>query len=344
MDQDQAVAGQEQEPLDEFEAAFAQAGHELRTKTADAPQAETSESADASQAADAKVDDAPPQDAANDQDAKAATSPPAAKTQQGQRSYQEMESLLADALHRERSNAQRISSVDIRSNGLARENEALKRQVAEFQSQLRNRGAAKVEPGQSVDDALANAPELQSAVMRRIQEATAPLRDALDAANTRLGEVGEATVKAAEAIRPVVARDEMAAVREVWSGLDGEFTPAWRQDIKTSDFRLWLKDQSAAVQGLYDNSVTIKETADVLELYYAKRGGRPKAGAEQRSGNSQAAKPITAAQRAAGSNERLRQASGIAPRPGGAAPRVDPEDFEGAFAEATSALRAAKKG
>lgn len=344
MDQDQAAAGQEQDTQDEFEAAFAQAGQELRTKTVDAPQATIVETEGASQAADAPAADAPTQGTADEQDAKAAASTAAAKPAQGQRSYQELESLLTDALHRERSNAQRISSVDLRSNGLARENEALKRQVSDFQTQLRNKGVVKVEPGQNVDDVLANAPELQSAVMRRIQEATAPLRDALDAANTKLGEVGEATVKAAEAIRPVVARDEMAAVREVWTGLDGEFTPAWRNDIKTADFRLWLKDQSAAIQGLYDNSVTIKETADVLELYYARRGGRPKAGAEQQPGNNLTAKPNTAAQKAAGSNERLRQASGIAPRPGAATKHVDSDDFEGAFAEATGAMRAAKKG
>ena len=129
-------------------------------------------------------------------------------------------------------------------------------------------------------------PELEAAVNRRIEEGTAALQQALDAANAKLQQLGESTEQTARAVRPVVERDAEAAIRQVWTELDGMFTPQWREDRRGIDFQRWLNNQSRTVQELYANSVDAKDCALVLDQFYNTRGGRPKP-VEQSTGGGQ---------------------------------------------------------
>lgn len=342
MDDDDLDGGPANPEVDEFAAAFAQRAAELRSKGAPA-QPPKDDAAKQQQAADGDGvgDDAdqaaqqaakPPAQAASDKQSADAGQPaqqqPAAA--KPGRTVEELERELGLALHRERSVANRISANDRRVNELTAENAALKRKVAELE-----RSAAKpttTSPaGSSADDALASAPELEAAVKRRIDEATASLQQALDAANAKLTELGESTSKTAEAIRPVVERDADAAVNKVQSELDGMFTPQWRQDRLSVDFQRWLSSQSRAIQDLYADSVDAKDCAAVLDLYYAPRGGRPKP--------PPSPAPAPAAQGAQQPADRLKQAAGIRPGATPKAPVPDPNDYDAAFAEAAAARR-----
>lgn len=256
---------------------------------------------------------------------------------------QQVKTELGQALHRERSVAGRISSADSRSSQLQRENADLKRQVADLQKQLQNRPAAQ--PG-AAKDILSETPDLEAAIKSRIDAATATLQQALDAANTRLTELGEAAQNTQQATRqagaaPAQDSDQLTdADMQIITELDKSFTQAWRRDVATPEFVRWLKDQPAAVQTAYDNGATVKDTSMVLELFYAARGNRPRPQAQASTttppANAGANKPATPDQ------DRLRRSAGLAPRSPGA-PKTGPadDDFEGHF-EAAARERASR--
>ena len=326
---------------DQFDAEFAQLAAK-NPASSDKPAA--TDGANASEANTSQANSTAATDAAAEQDtgkpAQANAAKPAAPGTQGE-SIESLRTQLAEALHRERSVANRISSVDSRSNTLARENADLKREIAGLKSAKPQ--DTQVKPGQSIDDVLSKAPELQDAVNRRIDEAlaarTAPLQQALDAANAKLAEVGETAVQAANAVQPMVQRDAEQAVATVMTQLDQGFTPTWRQDVRTPEFAGWLNRQRKAVQDIYTNSVSFEDSASVLDLYYATKGGRPKPAASQESGKPGAGNPNP--KPAASGQDRLREAAGIAPR-SAAVVSTNKDDFDAAFAEA-AALRAKQK-
>jgi hypothetical protein len=142
---------------DDFEAEFARLASERRgaapaqedsdsTQDAGADTNDDEQPAQGSTAAEAAPEvKPPPSPQADTQQA-----PPAQGSQQGgsaTRTVAELERELADALHRERSSANRVSERDRRANELARENETLKTQLAE----LRRQPAAKPAAGQSAE-------------------------------------------------------------------------------------------------------------------------------------------------------------------------------------------------
>lgn len=331
-------AGQVQAADDDFDGAFAQATAKSPAAGAqagedngnDAAQA-ASEGGEASAPAPAPAAQAPaPSPAPAPQAGAPAQQPP-----KGTRSVEDLERLLADALQRERSVAGRISANDQRINALQRENADLKRQLAAAQAASKPAPTAK--PRQNIDDVLTASPDLEQAVIRRVDAATAELRTALEAANAKLAEVGETAVEAANAVKPVVQQQADDAVARVQGELDTMFTPAWRTEIRSNDFGLWLREQDPDIQRLYFNSTTAKASASVLDLYYATKGGRPKPAASNDPQGGQGQPGNT--QPRSTSQDRLREAAGIQPRPA-ARVSTNQDDFEGAFAEATTKLRA----
>lgn len=325
---------------DDFEGAFAQAtakspaaaaqdGENGNTSAANAADGETKATAPAP--APAAQAPAPASEDGQPSPAKA----PAPQPQQGTRSAQELERLLSEALQRERSVAGRISANDQRVNALQRENAELKRQLSA--AQAAGKSAPAVKPGQSIDDVLSQTPELEQAVIRRVDVVTAELRTALEAANAKLAEVGETAVEAANAVKPVAQQHANDAVAKVQSELDELFTPAWRTEIRGSDFGLWLREQDEAIQRMYFEATTTRATTSVLDLYYGTKGGRPKADASNDPSGGQRQPSNT--QPRPSSQDRLREAAGIAPR-AAARTSTQADDFDGAFAEATTKLRA----
>lgn len=331
--------GRPEADADEFEAAFAQAGNELSASRAPAAQEQQPESQSeheageqVEQAGAPAADDAAPAERAEAQAAK----PQDQQAQPSGQSVKELEQALAEALHRERSVANRISVADKRSNELQRENAELKRQLDELR---KTPVAAATAAAQNFDDALAQSPELAEAVQRRIQAANVELAAKLDAANSRLAELGEAAERTASQVEPVVKQQAMQAVTQVHQALDARFGQAWRDDIRSVPFKAWLVQQSDAIKDIYQNSVSARDTAAVLDLFYAGRRGT----SPQNQTQQPAAATTQAAARTTNPQDRLRAASGIAPSGGSAPIRPDPNDFDAAFAEASQQIRSSKK-
>lgn len=329
--------------VDEFEAAFAQAGTEIAGARQPAAQEHQHETQADDNAGDRDEQHAAPASAASADD-----DSPAASTEDGSAQRQktaqpssgsrieELERALAEALHKERSAANRISAADRRSNELQRDNEALRRQIEE----LRKAAPAGAAAGaQNPDDVLAQSPELAEAVQRRIQAATVDLMARLDAATSRLNELGEATERTASQVKPVVERQAMDAITSVHHALDSRFGQKWRDDIRSVPFKAWLAQQSDAIKDIYENSVSARDTAAVLDLFYVGRGAH----ALPQAGSQRSVTPPAAAPRSNPNQDRLRDAAGIAPAGRGAPAAPDPNDFDSAFAEAAQQIRSTRK-
>lgn len=326
---------QNQAAEDDFEGAFTQATNKPTAAGAGDGDKGDTNAAQAAGSENQAAAPAPAPAASAPAPAPAPGSAPAPQPKQGTRSADELERELAAALQRERSVAGRISANDQRVNALQTENANLKRQLAA--AQAAGKTAPVVKPGQNIDDVLSQTPELEQAVMRRVESLTADLRTALEAANTKLAEVGETAVETANAVKPMAQKQADDEISRVQGELDTMFTPAWRTEIRGSDFGLWLREQDEAIQRMYYQSTTAKASASVLDLYYSTKGGRPQAAASNDSPGGQR-QPGNTQPRPA-SQDRLREAAGLAPR---AAARVstNQDDFEGAFAEASTKLRA----
>jgi hypothetical protein len=243
---------------------------------------------------------------------------------------QDTERKLAEALHRERSSANRLSH-------FMRENNQLKERVKELEREnatLKAKAPAASAPAPGTKDVLAEAPELEAAVRRRVDEATAALQSQLDAANARLAEVDQTAKSAARGVEPLMSEQQQRQLNETFTQLDQAFTPEWRKTVKSADFAEWLRDQPRNVQDAYEKADTFKEAAIVLKLYYAEKGAPKPTQTDPQPGGQQVTQP--AASNAEKEQERLRQAAGIAPR-SNARPAPKTDDFEGAFAEFASA-------
>lgn len=232
---------------------------------------------------------------------------------------------LQELHHKERSSASRVSVFMRESNQLKErvsqlegENAALKAKLA---SASTDKAPAKPASKDGPDDVLDGAPDLKAAVESRIQSAiesaTRALREELDAANTKLAEVGQQASEAARQIEPLASREEARAVESVRGQLDKLF-PQWRADVGSGAVQSWLETQHESIKALFPGK-GLADSSTVLKLFYADKGA------------SSAPKPEGDGDGAA-SRERLRRAAGIAP---GTAIRHTPDknDFEGAFEE-----------
>lgn len=245
-----------------------------------------------------------------------------------------LESLAKDleaAQHRERSSANRISA-------FARQNEALQRQLAELQEKV-NKGAAApaaAAPAPApADDVLSKAPDLEAAVAKRVKDALDPVLKTVEEATQRAGKAEEAATRVTEVVEPIRQRAEKSTFEETWTALDKDFTGQWRADIKSQAFADFIGSASKEIQSLHKRAVTPAECSDVLDLFYAKRGGRPQ---PKTTPADETAAP--AATDATPNQARLRQAAGVPSRGNSRPPAPAANDFDGAFSQAFARLRA----
>lgn len=241
---------------------------------------------------------------------------------------EELQTKLKETEHRERSSANRISE-------FARKSNDLERQVRELNEKLTKMSAAPAAPAPAAapavadeDDVLTGAPDLDKAVQKRVDKLVAPLRDKLASAETRLQAHDDEAAAVKQTLVPISRDAHQRELQKTFTALDEGFTPAWRTEVQTPEFKEWLQARPQRTQDLYVNAMDPADCAEVLDLYYALKGGRPKP----------TAAPAPAP--AADPQSRLRAAVGVPPSRGAARPTtVDPEDFDGAFAAASALIR-----
>lgn len=223
---------------------------------------------------------------------------------------------LAEALHRERSVANRIGSRD-------RENAALQARIRELEQenqQLRTRAQAPAPSAadDTEDDVLSGADDLRRAVERRVQKVVEPLQRIATDAEQRARAAEAKANEAAQVVAPIIQRDAEQAETELTTRLNDEFG-GWDVTVKDVKFKAWLAKKPDAIRDLYNHGTTLDECASVLNLFSAETGHKFK----KREQESQDQAP--------GAN--LRHAAGIRPGVGIVNPRPNPDDFDGAFAE-----------
>ena len=160
------------------------------------------------------------------------------------------------------------------------------------------------------------AAELEQHLLERLKD----LSQRVQTAQTAAGE-------AREAIEPIRQSTYQKQIEATHAALDEQFSPKWRDDIRSQDFAQWLDRQPDPVKDLYERAVTAEDSASVMARFYAGRRPTPTAVAPAPQAPAPAAgNPQT---------ERLRQAAGIAPR-GNSRPPTGPaeDDFEGHFQQA----------
>lgn len=321
----------QQKEEQEFDAGFAEHAKAISTDTAPAP-APAPVDASAPAPAPAPAATAPaPAPAASAPAPTPAPAPAAPDTVEG------LQAALRESQHRERSSAERISAFARKSNDLERSVAALNEKLTKLTAAPVAAPAPAPAAQPDEDDALTSAPDLEKAINKRVEKLMAPVVTKLAAAETRLLAVDESTAAVRQTLEPISRRTHNTAIAETFTELDKGFTPAWRETVLSPEFHEWLAARPKRTQDLYNDAVAPSDCAEVLDLFYAPRGGRPKSTA--------APSPAPAPAPAAGdtSQERLRAAAGIPPSRNGNRPvAVAADDFEGAFAVATAAINAEK--
>jgi hypothetical protein len=199
---------------------------------------------------------------------------------------------------------------------------AAERKLAELQA----RPAApppETTPSEEEDDILKQSPELKAAIERRVNQALTPVQTALDKANARLARIDETATTAARHVEPLVARQAQQEMDAVHRRLDEAF-PAWRDTVKSGDFKAWLTAQPKQVKQLYEEGASFDEAAVVLKLFNA---GKPSAATPSPAAGTSAPPSRTTII----NPDRVRAAAGIRST-SPPSPAAIPEDFEGAFA------------
>jgi hypothetical protein len=243
-------------------------------------------------------------------------------------SVEQLQAELAAAQNRERASASRASTTQRQLNDL-------QRQFQELQQRL-NKPAPTPAPAPAprAPDVLTQAPDLEAAVRARAEELVKPIIDRLDQQAQRVDEVAKAATQVQEVVDPIAQRQHDEAVSNTHQALDKLYGQAWRQTVNDDKFGGWLQMQPDWVKDLYQNGVTVEDSATVLGRYYAV------AGLPQRQ-EAPAPTPPAPAPAGTANQERLRQAAGIAAR-GGVKPAAsgpDPNDFDANFEAAAAALK-----
>lgn len=302
-------------PADDFEKAFAELAGKPTEGTTEAPkpQGEQPQADDAAAAA------------TPDSQAQAEPSQASAQPAGDADVIADLRRQLQESQQRERSSAGRVSHFMRESNQHADRLRALEQELQELRAAKAAPAGQPSSDDADLSDALAEAPELRAAVERRVGKAVAAVQAKLDAAITQLAHVGKKVDSAAQAVEPLVSREEERQAQSVYEALDQRFA-GWREDVKAPAFQSWLQGQPRQVQELYLHGQAVEDAATVLTLFRASTGA-PKSEATAPQG----AQPAQAG--AAGDKQqRLREAAGIAPV--SRAPVVNrKDDFEGAFAE-----------
>mgnify|MGYP000846977509 CR=1 FL=1 len=250
-------------------------------------------------------------------EAAAAPNPPEpAEASAGSSEVERLKADLAEALHRERSASNRISSRD-------RENAALQARVRELEQEVQQLHSRAQAPAPSAaddaeDDVLSTAEDLRKAVERRVQKAVEPLQRIATDADARARAAEAKAAEAAQVVTPIIQRDAEQAEAELTGRLGDEFG-GWDNAVKDVKFKAWLAKKPDAIRTLYNQGTTFDECATVLNLFSAETGHK----FERRKQATQDSAPGAS----------LRLQAGIRPGVGVVTPRPNPDDFDGAFAE-----------
>lgn len=229
----------------------------------------------------------------------------------------ELERQLAEALHRERSSANRIGERDRQANALAE-------QVQQLQARIRELEQARATPPanepEGEPDVLDGAEDLRSAVEKRVQKQVEPLKQKLTEAEQRAQNAEAAARAAAESVQPIVAKHQEQSLLELKTQLDDNFD-GWRNEVKAPKFQQWLQSAPPEIQSLYQRADSFDVASRVLKLYSVDTGHvfKPRQ------------KPEPQPQPEQGTS--LRNAAGIRPGSAGTGARPNPNDFDSAFAE-----------
>lgn len=303
---------------DDFGAAFKEA---MAPK--DAPTAEVSAPAPAPTDKPAPAAAAPaPEEQKTQTPDEAAGSKPAAIPAEVQR-------LLDEAQHRERSASNRISAFATKNSELERKLAELQETVTKLQAATAAQPAA---PAPVENDVLTQAPDLEAAVNKRLKALVDPLVKKAEEADKRAAAAEEQVTRVSAVVEPISRTAQKKAFEDTWAQLDGDFTPQWRDDIKSQAFSDFIAKASKEVQALHARAVAPAECADVLDLFYARRGGRPQP-------KSTAADTAQAEPAATPNRDRLRAAAGVQSRSSARIPDPAANDFDGAFRQAFASMR-----
>lgn len=296
----------------EFDAAFA----ELAKPKSDSP-------AQPTEAQPSPTESAPEAQPVVAEPTPEAQSAPASEEQPAKPAA-DLDRQLAEALHRERSSANRLSH-------FMRENNRLTSELAKATSELAKLRTSAPEPSRApagTRDVLAEAPDLEAAVQERLKSATADLRAQLEEQAKVIQELKGKTDTAARAVEPLVAKQHQDEISQTHAELDKTFGDAWRKDIASSKFAQWINEQPGEIQKLYHRGTSFKDASRVMTYFYADTG-------TQRPTPAPASDPAptpTPAGKPAASEQRLRAAAGI--KPGTVVkPSSRNDDFDGSFAE-----------
>lgn len=235
---------------------------------------------------------------------------------------------LAEAQHRERSSANRISPLNQQNDSLRSENAQLKARISELEKQLAS-APANSGGGGDADDALSEAPDLRQAVVNLVDKQVQPLRQQLTEAQRKAQEAEQRASQVAQVVDPIVSDRQEQELQVIFGGLNQRYDGDWRAEIKQDRFKSWLSTQPQAIKDLYLNGETLNESAAVLDLYSSQTGHL-----KRKEAGGQASPEEIARQR----NERLAKASGL--KSGGGAPAVKKanDDFDSAFNEFAPSL------
>lgn len=238
-------------------------------------------------------------------------------------SNRDIERELQDALHRERSSANRISAVMRQNNELANQLKSLQDEL----NKLKAAPSAAAAPASDEKDILDQSPDLRNAVAKRVEQAVAPLQQQLQDAVKRAQEAEAKATTAVQTVEPIGQREQLRQFEETWAALDKELGQGWRSDVKDAAFQTWV-DADPDIKRMYATARTPQQSLRVMRMFYAETGRKPAAA----QAAAPAAAPAAAAAPVANPNQdRLRQAAGIPSRGASRAPVMADDDFAAGF-------------
>lgn len=233
----------------------------------------------------------------------------------------DLQKQLADALHRERSSANRISA-------FARQNEELRRQLSDLSDKL-NKSAAPAAPQSHEPDMLDQTPDLEAAVKRRVKELIDPVMKTIDEVAKRAGAADEKATKVIEVVEPIRQTDKQRQFNETYAELDKQLGTKWREDMPS--VQEWAsKDPDTHKQ--FSSATTPIQCLRLLRNFYAEQGQAMPTPAKP--------EPEAPAKPASPNTERLRMATGIPSRSTVTPAMSAADEFSATFRQVVAARRA----
>lgn len=254
-------------------------------------------------------------------------------------SLEELQLQISELSSRERASAARASHV-------ARMNNQLSKLVNELQDRLAKLTSAAPAPASPApgpdddgeEDILAKAPDLEKAVLKRLQRAVDPLQKKTEDAVKNAERALNALAETQQVVQPIAMQRVQEDIARTHKGLDDMFGKVWRSHVGTEEWNAWLERQDEATKRVVSSSPTFDDNAAVVAKYFAAHGIKPERSAIIEPNNGGGANDAHADAK----QQLLRNAAGINSR-SSAVPPSGPgkDDFEGNFAVAAARLKRA---